>query len=211
MELADLPDIERETVAPGELSTDGDNPNTMSDQQYTALKENIREFGFIVPVVVDENYLVADGEHRLRAARELDLDALPVVRLDISDPDRRVLRQVMNKLAGDHDIHDDAEEFQRILDGYDKPDVANLLGRSERGIDGVLSMLDDNDDGASAAVDAASSPSATDGDGGAVSADGGASVERTEADESADLGSPDTVDMDADEFDHECPQCGYEW
>jgi ParB/RepB/Spo0J family partition protein len=178
----------------------------MGERQFEALKQNIREFGFIVPVVADQNYVIADGEHRLRAANDLGFDSIPAVVLDVDDPDRRVLRQVMNKLAGDHDIHEDAREFEKILESSrSKNDLGELLGQSEKSIDGVLEMLDTDGDSMNAiADDGAGSTAASEGE---TATD--APAESVPSNE--DLGSPDALDPDAMEFDHECPQCGYQW
>ena len=38
--------------------------------EYDALKESIRQYGVIVPVVKDEYGTIVDGHHRERACRE---------------------------------------------------------------------------------------------------------------------------------------------
>jgi ParB-like chromosome segregation protein Spo0J len=52
------------------LLVDEKNPNRMSKQQKEALKINLLRFGFIVPIITNKDYLVADGQHRLEAANE---------------------------------------------------------------------------------------------------------------------------------------------
>ncbi|NIN01287.1 MAG: ParB N-terminal domain-containing protein, partial [candidate division Zixibacteria bacterium] len=105
---AELVDVER-------LRVDGENPNRMSARQFKALKESVRRWGFIVPIITNRDYLVADGEHRLRAAKDLGMKQVSVVRLPVNDVDRRLLRQVMNKIRGEHDLFLDAEEYYRIV------------------------------------------------------------------------------------------------
>ncbi|MEK6884716.1 MAG: ParB N-terminal domain-containing protein, partial [Nanoarchaeota archaeon] len=85
------------------LKVDGKNPNRMSKEQKEALKENIRKFGFITPIITNQDYLIADGEHRWLMAKEMGFNEIPVIRLDIEEVDRRILRQVLNKLKGAHD------------------------------------------------------------------------------------------------------------
>ncbi len=109
------------TVPPAELidvdllRTDKCNPNKLSPRKFEALKKSIQRFGFVVPVIANKDLLVADGEHRILAAKALGLKQVTVVRLPISEVDRRLIRQVMNKLRGEHDLFLDAEEYYRII------------------------------------------------------------------------------------------------
>ncbi len=53
------------------MSTNPSNPlPELSDEQYAALKEDIRKRGILVPVEKDENGAILDGFHRDRIARE---------------------------------------------------------------------------------------------------------------------------------------------
>jgi ParB-like chromosome segregation protein Spo0J len=90
-----------ETVDLSLLKVDGQNPNRMSDRQKAALRDAIARYGFIVPIITNMDYLIADGEQRLEAARSLGMKQAPVIRLPIKDVDRRILRQIMNKLKGE--------------------------------------------------------------------------------------------------------------
>ncbi len=44
----------------------------------------------------------------------------PVLRLPVSDVDRRMLRQILNKLKGKHNTELDNEEYVRILQAGEK-------------------------------------------------------------------------------------------
>jgi ParB-like chromosome segregation protein Spo0J len=101
------------------LMVDGQNPNVQSKRQFKALKESIKRYGFVVPIITNRDLLVADGEHRLKAAKELGMKQVSVVKLPVNDVDRRLLRQVMNKIRGEHDLFLDAKSttalFLRVL------------------------------------------------------------------------------------------------
>ena len=92
MPPAELVDVKK-------LRVDGENANRMSARQFKALKKSIRRWGFIVPIITNRDYLVADGEHRLTAAKDMGMKQVSVVRLPVDDVDRRMIRQVMNKMA----------------------------------------------------------------------------------------------------------------
>ena len=100
MEASDLEVVipDSELVDVELLRVDGNNPNRLSVRRFEALKKSIVRWGFVVPIITNKDLLVADGEHRLKAAMELGLKRVSVVRLPVDDVDRRLLRQVMNKI-----------------------------------------------------------------------------------------------------------------
>jgi len=51
----------------------------------------------------------------------------PVLRLPVSDVDRRMLRQILNKLKGRHNQELDGEEYIRILQQGEKEDLKAFL------------------------------------------------------------------------------------
>ena len=51
----------------------------------------------------------------------------PVLRLPVSDVDRRMLRQILNKLKGKHNKELDNAEYIRILQMGEKDDLKALL------------------------------------------------------------------------------------
>ena len=60
-------------------------------------------------------------------ARELGMKQVPVVRLDVKDVDRRLLRQVLNKLKGQHVPELDQDEFLRIIEAGGEEDLRQFL------------------------------------------------------------------------------------
>lgn len=62
--------------------------------------ESIKAFGFKVPIVVDENMEVITGHTRLKAAKQLGLDKVPVIVAEDLDEDQvRAYRLADNKVA----------------------------------------------------------------------------------------------------------------
>jgi ParB-like chromosome segregation protein Spo0J len=110
-----------------DLKFDQDNPNRMSLAQLDRLKASIRKWGDIVPVVTNSELLVADGQQRVTAMKELGMTECSVIRLPVKDVDRRLLRQVLNKLRGKHNRELDSAEYLRIIDEGEKDDLKALL------------------------------------------------------------------------------------
>ena len=120
-----------ERVKLADLQFDGCNPNRLSREGMERLKASIRKWGDIVPIVTNKDLLVADGEQRATAMKELGITECSVIRLPIEDVDRRLLRQVLNKLRGEHLKELDAEEFKIIVDAGAEEDLKFLLGLSD--------------------------------------------------------------------------------
>ena len=127
-----------EVVTTSSLKVDGKNPNKMSREQHDRLKTSIKKFGFIVPIITNKDLLIADGEQRWIVAKELAMPNVLVVRLPVEEVDRRLLRQVLNKLKGTHDRELDAEEFEAIIELGREDDLKYLLNLSDDKLDGYL-------------------------------------------------------------------------
>ena len=139
-ELDDVSVPPAELVDVGFLKVDGQNPNRMSARRLEALKKSIQRYGFVVPVITNRDLLVADGEHRLEAAKALGMRQVCVVRLPVDEVDRRLIRQVMNKLRGEHDLFMDAEEYYRIVCGDQRDLLKALLNETDLRIDNLLKI-----------------------------------------------------------------------
>lgn len=103
----------------GDLQVDGNNPNKMKRAELDALKDNIQRYGFTNPIITNKDLLIADGEHRLKAAKSLGMKEVPVIKLEIGEVDRRMLRIIQNKLRGKHDPDDERKEILYISDEGD--------------------------------------------------------------------------------------------
>ena len=141
--LEDLPQPTfKGTVSPEELETDGENPNEQSDDTFGLLCERIRDRGWLGgPIVADSDGLIADGEHRYRAALEIGLDEVPVEFYDFSDAERRMVRQELNKISGAHDRKRDALEYDVLLDQGKSDEVHALTKAAEEDLDELLAEI----------------------------------------------------------------------
>ena len=128
-----------ETVKISEVKTDGQNPNKMSKEQLERLKTSIKKWGFIVPIITNKDLLIADGEQRYTAAKALGMVEVPVIRLPVEDVDRRLLRQVLNKLRGKHDPELDKAEYERIIEAGKEEELKYLVMVSDEKLKNLLS------------------------------------------------------------------------
>ena len=104
--------------------------------EYDILKEDIQIRGILVPIIVDENYVVIDGIHRLQIAQELGFKQIPFqIRPGLSEEEKWELAQDLNL----HRRHLTQEQITQIVqDNREKlPQMALMLrqqGKSLRQI-----------------------------------------------------------------------------
>ncbi len=78
-----------------------ENPRIMPREEMEALERSIREFGFVEPVVVDENNLIIGGHQRLAAATTVGLTEVPVMVVrGLSETEKMALNLALNKIHG---------------------------------------------------------------------------------------------------------------
>ena len=141
--LDDLPQPEFDgTLDPDSLETDGDNPNEMTDEQFGLLCERMRQNGRLGgPIITDTTGLIADGQHRWQAAQEIGLTEVPVKQFEIDDATRRLWRQELNKIHGEHDTKRDALEYDLLLDSGKSDEVHELVNAADEDLDELLAEI----------------------------------------------------------------------
>ncbi len=131
----------QEFVDTSSLKVDGKNPNRMTKEQHERLASSIKKWGWLVDIITNKDLLVADGEQRLIVAKELGMPQVGIRRLPVEEVDRRLLRQVLNKLRGEHELLLDAEEFESIIDAGGKDDLKYLLDLTDAKLERYLQEL----------------------------------------------------------------------
>jgi len=125
------------------LQRDGQNPNKMTEKQKASTWKSLCDFGWIYPIVTNKDGMLTDGEQRVDVCLEHSEFFGPVLRLPVEDVDRRILRQILNKLKGIHDKLLDAEEFKRIREAGGKEELQGVLGITDESLDRYDKLLDD--------------------------------------------------------------------
>jgi hypothetical protein len=109
------------------LSADQNNPNRTTVKQQEQIWRSLQKYGWAYPIITNKDGTFADGEQRAEICKQHGEFYPPVLRLPVSDVDRRMLRQILNKLKGKHNQELDGEEYIRILQQGEKEDLKALL------------------------------------------------------------------------------------
>jgi DNA modification methylase len=94
------PDLRVESIPLDRVLPYAANARTHPDEQITQIAASIAEFGFNVPVLLDDAGVLIAGHGRVLAARRLGLDAVPAIRLGhLSEAQARAYRLADNQIA----------------------------------------------------------------------------------------------------------------
>lgn len=92
---------------PAELIPYEKNPR-YNDNAVPAVAASIKQFGFKVPIIIDENNIIIAGHTRLKAAQQLGLDKVPcVIADDLTDAQIKAYRLADNKVGELAEWNDD--------------------------------------------------------------------------------------------------------
>ncbi len=106
-----------------------DNPR-LNDQAVSAVAQSIHTFGFNVPILCDQHLMIIAGHTRWKAARQLDLNTVPVIMLEMTDAQRRAFSVADNKTAELADW--DLSKLRAVLDELHSEDFdLHSLGFSD--------------------------------------------------------------------------------
>ena len=120
------------------LKPDPFNPRRIADSELEALTRSIRAFGFVDPVIARRaDRAVVGGHQRLLAARRLGYaTVLPVVFVDLSQEQAKLLNLALNKISGSWDEEllarllkdlSATPEIDVSLSGFAEDEISKLL------------------------------------------------------------------------------------
>ncbi|MCA9396577.1 MAG: ParB N-terminal domain-containing protein, partial [Candidatus Omnitrophica bacterium] len=121
-----------------ELIPYANNARTHSDAQVAQIAASIAEFGFVNPVLVDEDGVLIAGHGRLMAARQLGMERVPSIQIShLSEAQRKALVIADNRIAlnagWDEELLKleletlDDLDFDLDLLGFDPSEIDDLL------------------------------------------------------------------------------------
>ena len=96
-----------------------ENNPRLNDEAVEYVAKSIKEFGFKVPIIIDNNNIIIAGHTRYKASQKLGLKEVPcIVADDLSDEQVKAFRLADNKVSekAEWDIELLAEELSDIID-----------------------------------------------------------------------------------------------
>lgn len=127
------------------IKYDGDNPNRIYKSKQKAIWKSLLKFGWVEVLVTDLAGLLSDGEHRAKICIDKGEFFGPILKLPTNDLDRRLLRQILNKLHGTHVKELDAKEYLKFVEAGRDKDLIEMIDLTKSQIDKAISLINDED------------------------------------------------------------------
>src|SRR5699024_2440755 len=137
-------------ISLSELKEYDNNPRLINDEAVDRVAASIKEFGFKVPIIVDENNVIVAGHTRKLAAQSIGMDEIPVIIADdLTEEQIKAFRLADNKVAEfsewDFDLlSDELDELDMDMDdfGFDEIEEKDNVEEEEEDTSSV--DLDEN-------------------------------------------------------------------
>lgn len=105
------------------------------DKEYEKIKQSLLKFGYVDPILVNEDLTVIGGHQRLTVLKDLDYETAKCVIVKLSKEDEKALNIALNKITGQWDealLADlllDLQEsyFNLDLTGFEPPEIDDIL------------------------------------------------------------------------------------
>jgi DNA modification methylase len=145
--IMDLVTIKIEELNPAEY-----NPRVITEEELKKLKQSIEEFGYVEPIVYNENTKrIISGHQRIKVLKELGYKEIKAIKLNLSETKERSLNLALNKIRGNWDnqklvqvlkeIHEKDEE-QLPNTGFSDSEIMYLLELERRERERINAMED---------------------------------------------------------------------
>lgn len=121
------------------------NPRKITNQELKKLENSIKQFGFVVPIVVNKHptrlNVVISGHQRIKIAEKMGTKELPCMMVELEIPKERALNLALNKISGEFEEDKLTEALLKIeeenedllsLTGFSTEEVNYLLGLREK-------------------------------------------------------------------------------
>lgn len=97
--MSQIPQIKIENIKLEDIKPYEQNAKEHPKKQVRQIADSIAEFGFLVPVVIDQNGELIAGHGRHMAAMELELEEIPAIKAEhLNEEQIRAYRLADNKL-----------------------------------------------------------------------------------------------------------------
>ena len=120
------------------------NPNSLDDEMQRRLRRSIDRFDLVTPLVVrpigSVFYETIGGAQRLEVLKDMDVNMVPVVIVDVDDAEARLLSQALNRISGEDDLGLRAELVREILKDLPEVEVLDLLPESSDSLKALVSV-----------------------------------------------------------------------
>ena len=143
--MTNQPTMEIKELSLKELKPAAYNPRKKlkkGDKEYEKIKQSLLKFGYVDPIIVNEDLTVIGGHQRLTVLKDLDYETAKCVIVNLPKEDEKALNIALNKITGQWD---DALLADLLLDLQESDFNLDLTGFEPPEIDDILSNVHDKE------------------------------------------------------------------
>ena len=143
--MTNQPTMEIKELSLKELKPAAYNPRKKlkkGDKEYEKIKQSLLKFGYVDPIIVNNDLTVIGGHQRLTVLKDLDYETAKCVIVKLSKEDEKALNIALNKITGQWD---DALLADLLLDLQESDFNLDLTGFEPPEIDDILSNVHDKE------------------------------------------------------------------
>ena len=105
------------------------------DKENEKIKQSLLKFGYVDPIIVNEDLTVIGGHQRLTVLKDLDYETAKCVIVDLPKEDEKALNIALNKITGQWDealladllLDLQESDFNLDLTGFEPPEIDDIL------------------------------------------------------------------------------------
>lgn len=110
---------------------------TPDDAEYQKIKRSIEEFGYVDPIIINEDGTIIGGHQRTTVLMDLGYEEVDVVVVDLDKQREKALNIALNKITGEWDelklkdllLDLDLGDFDISLTGFEQDDLTELVDK----------------------------------------------------------------------------------
>lgn len=136
--MTNQPTMEIKELPLKELKPAAYNPRKQlkkGDKEYEKIKQSLLKFGYVDPIIVNEDLTVIGGHQRLTVLKDLDYETAKCVIVDLPKEDEKALNIALNKITGQWDealladllLDLQESDFNLDLTGFEPPEIDDIL------------------------------------------------------------------------------------
>jgi ParB-like chromosome segregation protein Spo0J len=112
-----------------------DNPKVISEFQLNSLRNSIREYGLILPVVYNKTTdKIVSGHQRIKASQLEGITEIPVVVVEFDEEKSKSLAIALQRIRGEWDY----EKLEKCLEVIVDNELVELTGFNENEVLGII-------------------------------------------------------------------------
>ena len=111
------------------------NPRKMSEEDMESLKQAIKEFGLVEPIVVNKDLAIIGGHQRIKAMSQMGYTEAPCVVVNLNKQKEKILNLALNRITG---TWDEMKLMKVIKEVNDFGDIKKLTGFNNYEINQML-------------------------------------------------------------------------